>query len=474
MKTDLNAKGLLTVLLLGTLLLAANIVAAQPPWLQQVAANKRQQPETMLALFDQHQAELASLTTEQRANARYQHAALLGILGRHQEQQHAAEQGLAELGDNPLLLRVKLLYELGFAREMQADYPDALQHYLDGLALSILLESEKYILYGQINHAAVLTVQNQDQQALTLLQDTYQRALQLNDTEVLAEVTAELGLLYSTMGYDDEAISLLNKALSHYEMLSWPKNQITVLYNLARTYSYLDQNELSLQTYNRMLQKSQQLQDNVNLYHAYLGLAIASINSKRGEAALSYMAKAEQYLPALQSSAHFTTHYYEKALILKKLDQVSMAMQQLLLAEQSLNKDGLREDTASRLALWHLKAQLLAAQGEYEQAYSQLYDFVAEYQQMRNQENELAFEQIRASFEHDRQLQQSQLLEQDNELKALRLSEAEAKQQVQRLWLAILGCSTLVLLVLLLWQLTRRQQKTINQAADSAGQQENA
>ena len=223
-------------------------------------------------------------------------------------------------------------------------------------------KSEKYILYGQINHAAVLTVQNQDQQALTLLQDTYQRALQLNDTEVLAEVTAELGLLYSTMGYDDEAISLLHKALSHYEMLGWPKNQITVLYNLARTYSYLDQHELSLQTYNRMLQKSQQLQDNVNLYHAYLGLAIASINAGRGEAALSYIDKAEQYLPLLQSSAHLATHYYEKALILKKLDQVSPAIQQVLLAEQSLNKDGLREDVASRLAIWHLKAQLLAAQ----------------------------------------------------------------------------------------------------------------
>ena len=457
-------------------LLAAHLapLQAEPAWLSQVAAQKNQQPEAMLALLQQHQHELAQLSQPQQAKWYYLQAALFDALGRHQQQQQAAEQGLRLVGDDASLLRVQLLYELGFAREMQTDYPAALQHYLDGLALSTLLESEKYILYGQINHAAVLTVQNQEQQALTLLQDTYQRALQLNDTEVLAEVTAELGLLYSTMGYDDEAISLLNKALSHYEKLSWPKNQITVLYNLARTYSYLDQYELSLQTYNRMLQKSQQLQDNVNLYHAYLGLAIASINSERGEAALSYMAKAEQYLPTLQSSAHFATHYYEKALILKKLDQVSLAMQQLLLAEQSLNKEGLREDTSSRLAIWHLKAQLLAAKGDYEQAYSQLYDFVGEYQQLRNQENELAFEQIRASFEHDRQQQQSQLLEQDNELKALRLSEAEAKQQIQRLWLAILGCSTLVLLVLLLWQLTRRQQKTINQAADPAGQQENA
>jgi hypothetical protein len=182
------------------------------------------------------------------------------------------------------------------------------------------------------------------------------------------------------------------------------------------------------------------------------------------------MDKAEQYLPLLQSSAHVATHYYEKALMYKKLQQVSLAQQQVLLAEQSLNKDGLREDVASRLAIWHLKAQLFAEQGEFEKAYHQLYDFVAEYQDMRNRENELAFEQIRAGFEHERQQQQTRLLQQDNELKALRLKQAERDRQVQFLWLAVLGCSTLVLLILLLWQLTRKRTHYTATGADVSGQ----
>ncbi|MBU1311705.1 MAG: tetratricopeptide repeat protein [Gammaproteobacteria bacterium] len=462
------------VWLISGCLFSASVIATEPQWLQQVAANKRQQPEAMLALFNQHQAELPALSAEDRAAARYQQAALLGILGRHQEQQQAAEQGLAELADSTLLLKVKLLYELGFAREMQTDYPAALQYYLDGITLATHLENEKYILYGQINHAAILSNRNNMQQALALLKDTYQRAQLLNDAEVTAEVMSELGLLYASLAYEQEAISLLKQALAAYEKLGWQKEQITVLFNLARTYSYMEQYQLALQTYNEMLQKSLQVQDQVNLYHAYLGLAIASSDSGRADAALSYIAKAEQYLPQLQSRSHLSTHHFEKAQIFQKLKQTSLAMQQVMLAEQRLTEEGVEADSPTRLNVWYLKAKLQAEQGEYDKAYQTLHEFIFVFQDARNKENELAFEQLRLAFDQERQQQQTRLLEQDNELKALRLSEAEREQKIQILWLAILGCSTLILLVLLLWQLTRRKQKFLNQAADSAGQQDNA
>ncbi len=462
------------ILLINALLLAATAAGAEPAWLQQVAAHKRQQPEAMLALYSRHQAELPSLDSEQRATAHYLHAALLGTLGRHQEQQAAAEQGLAELAGGTPLVRVKLLYELGFAREMQTDYQAALQYYLDGVALAMQLENEKYTLYGQINHAAILSLRNNTQQALALLKDSYQRAQALNDAEVMVEVTAELGLLYASLAYEQEAITLLQQALAQYEQLGWQKDQITVLFNLARTYSYTEQYELALQTYSNMLQKSLQVQDKVNLYHAYLGLAIASSDSGRSEAALSYIAKAEQYLPQLQSSSHLSTHHFEKAQIFQKLKQTSLAMQQVMLAEQSLTEEGVEADSPTRLNVWYLKAQLQAEQGEYLKAYQQLHDFIFVFQQARNKENELAFEQLRLAFDHERQLQHSRLLAQDNELKALRLSEAERGQQIQILWLAILGCSTLVLLVLLLWQLTRRKTRFNHPAESQPGIQDNA
>lgn len=453
-------------------LLQAMPVSAEPQWLTDIAAAKRQQPEAMLDLWLQHQAQLSELSQQEQAEAHYLHAALLGILGRHLEQQSAAEKGLARLQNGQTLLQVKLLYEFGFAREMQSDYDSALKAYLDGMALANELENEKYLLYGQINHAAILSARNNTQQALELLKDTYQRAQALNDTEVQAEVNAELGLLYATLAYEQEAIPLLQQALAQYQQLGWLKDEITVLYNLARTYSYTGDNDLALQTYNQMLQHSLQVQDNINLYHAYLGLAISSSDSQRGDAALSYLAKAEQYLPKLQASSYLSTHYFEKAQIYHKLKQTSQAMQQLLLAEQYLTDEGIEANSPTRLNVWYLKSRLLAEQGEYQKAYQLLNEFIFVFQEARDKENELAFEQLRLALEHERQTQQTLLLQRDNELKALRLTEAERGQQVQMLWLAVLGGSTLVLLILLLWLLLRQNNKLNKTAALTAMQQE--
>ncbi|MGP9802042.1 tetratricopeptide repeat protein [Rheinheimera sp. NSM] len=446
---------------------ATVITTDLPDWLQQVAAEKRRQPEAMLALLQQHQHKLDSLNPQQQAYYYYLQAAIFDGLGRHQQQQQAAEQGLVLLGEEQSALKVKLWYELGFAREMQTDYQAALAHYQQGIALATLLEDKKQLLMGQINQAAIFSAQNQQQQALALLQDVYQRAMRLNDTELSAEINGELGLLYASLAYEEEAVELLQNALSLYEQLGWQKNQITVLFNLARTYSFLQRYELSLQTYNKMLQKSLQMQDFVNLYHAYLGLAITSSDSGRSDAALSYISKAEEYLPQLQSSSHMSTHYYEKALIYRKLKQTSLALQQVMLYESSLTGEGIAVDSPTRLNVWYLKAQLLADQGEYQRAYQQLHDFVFAFQEERNKENELAIEQMRLNFDHERQLQLQRLLEQDNELKALRLEQAGRDRQLQFLWLGILGCTTLVLLILLLWQLTRRTGKNTAAGADS-------
>ena len=460
----------LLMLFIGSMLLGVTAQAQPlPDWLEQVGRDKHTQPEAMLALLQQHQAELPTLDKDQQAQWYYEQAELFNTLGRHQQQKTAAEQGLALLADQQSLLRVKLNYELGFALEMQADYIAAMQLYQAGTALATLLDDEKQILRGQINQAAMLSAQNQDQQALALLKDTFQRAEVLNDKEILAEVNGELGLLYATLAFEQQAIGLLQTSLQLYEELGWQKNVITVLFNLARTYSFLEQYDLSLQTYNKMLQSSLQVNDLVNLYHAYLGLAITSSESDRGDAALSYMAKAEEYLPNLQSTSHISTHYYEKALIYQRLQQTSLAMQQLMLAEQSLAKEENADESPMQLSVQYLKAQLLAEQGHFERAYRQLSDFVIGFQQARNKENELALEQMRLVFDSERQQQENRLLAQQNELNALRLQEAEHSRQVQMLWLAILGCSTLVLLVVVLWQLTRRQI-AIQASQDKSGQ----
>ena len=85
---------------------------AEPAWLSQVEAQKSQQPEAMLALLQQHQSELATLSRPQQAKWYYLQAALFDALGRHQQQQDAAEQGLRLIGDDASLVRVQAVLQV--------------------------------------------------------------------------------------------------------------------------------------------------------------------------------------------------------------------------------------------------------------------------------------------------------------------------------------------------------------------------
>ncbi len=426
-----------------------------PDWLQELENLKHRQPEQSLAMLTARQSEFASQPDLVKAYWLRQQAAVYSALGRHQQQQQAARQALELLADTESALKVEVWYELGYALEMQVQHQEAMRHYQQGTALATLLDDEKLILRGQINQAAIMSEQNNDQQALALLKAIYQRAGLLQDREILAEVNAQLGLMYSSLGFENDALEFLQRALALYQQLGWVKNEIAVLFNLARTYSYLEQFQQAIEHYNQMLQGSLSADDNVNLYHAYLGLAITSAEMSRTGAALGYIEKAEEYLPHLQSSYHVQSHHYEKALIYRDLAQTSLAMQQVLLAEQAAEQQAEQTDHVA-LAIILLRAELLAQQDQYQKAYQSLQQFIDGFQKLRNKENELALELIRLEFDSERQQVRTSLLEAENELKALRLQEVERKRQIQLLWLAILGCSTLILLGIVLWQFSRR------------------
>ncbi|SNY52343.1 Tetratricopeptide repeat-containing protein [Arsukibacterium tuosuense] len=436
-----------------------------PDWLQELDSLKHRQPEQSLAILTARQPEFSSQPDAVKAYWLRQQAALYSALGRHQQQQQAARQALELLQDTESALKVEVWYELGYALEMQVQLTEALSHYQQGTALATLLDNEKLILRGQINQAAIMSEQNNDQQALTLLKDVYQRAELLQDPEVLAEVNAQLGLMYSSLAFEDDALEFLQRALVLYQQLGWVKNEIAVLFNLARTYSYQENYQQALDHFNQMLQRSLAANDSVNLYHAYLGLAITSAEMSRTGAALGYIEKAEQYLANLQSSYHVQSHHYEKALIYRDLEQTSLAMQQVMLAEQASRQPAEQADHVA-LAIKLLRAELLAQQDQYQKAYFALHDFIDGFQQLRNKENELALEQIRLEFDSERQQVRTSLLEAENELKALRLQEVERKRQIQLLWLGILGCTTLILLGIVLWQFTRRAGKTRREKTD--------
>lgn len=442
------------------LCLAAPLQADEPvlpEWLLQVKQQKAQQPEQMLQLLEQQQAAYGDWSGELQIEYLLQLADVYESLGKHQQQQQVAERGLALLGERRDRMTIEFWNNLGFALEMQSQYQQALHYYRQASALATELKAEKLHIEADINIAAIYSMEDKFQDALALLKTSYDRAVQLNDAEMLAYVNAELGLLYVGLGFDKEAIEFMEKAMQGYEALGWQKDKMDVLFNLARSYGYTEQYDKAMQSYDQLLQQAIAKQDQENLYFAYLGLASTSKDTKKLDAALAYIEKAEQYLPGLQSTYQNSMHHYEKALIYRELGQTSLASQELAQAEQSLSKEENSKNQSSQLWILNLKARLEADSGRYQKAYEHLSEFFRGYQKLRNKEHELAVEKLRLGFDAERQQAQNELLAKDNELQALRLQEAERKRQNQWLWIGLFGCTSLVLLVVLLWQLARRQ-----------------
>lgn len=428
-----------------------------PDWLVQVKQQKAQQPEQMLLLLEQQRAAYGDWPAELQVQYLLQLADIYESLGKHQQQQEVAERGLALLGERRDLLTIDFWNNLGFALEMQSQYQQALHYYQQASALAAELKAEKLHIEADINIAAIYSIQDKFQDALVLLKNSYDRAVLLKDPEILAYVNAELGLLYVGLGFDKEAIEFMEKAIEGYDALGWQKDKMDVLFNLARSYSYLEQYDKAMQRYDQLLQLAVAQQDQANLYFAYLGLASTSKDNEKLDAALAYIEKAEQYLPGLQSTYQNSMHHYEKALIYRELGQISLASQQLAQAEQSLSQEENSSNQSSQLWILHLKAKLEADSGRYQKAYQYLDQFFQGYHKLRNKEHELSVEKLRLGFDAERQQAQNELLAKDNELQALRLQEAERKRQNQWLWIGLFGCTSLILLVLLLWQLARRQ-----------------
>lgn len=437
-------------------LLSPAYAAEIPDWLQHLAELKHRAPDQVLQQLEQQQGEFYRLTPKQQAHWLNIRAAALSHQGRYPEQQDAARQGLELLGEEKSLLKAELLYELGYAREMQLALNEALSWYQQGMAVATALSDAKLRLRGVVNIAAVDSLQDRDQQALQALKLAYQEAEQLQDKELLADVNAQLGLMYSSLAFEQEALGFLERALALYDELGWQRNQVTVLYNLARNYSHLQNYELALQSFDRMLKSAEQEQDLLSLYYAYSGLAITNNEMNRPQLALDYMEKAEQYLNVIQSDYYLAGHYYEKALIYQQLQQNSLALQQLQLAEERMQQLDENKDSNMLLALRLLKAELLAEQGQYERAYQNLLNFVQGFQQFRDKENEIELAKIRMGFEAEREVARQTLLEQELQVKALRLADSERARQIQWMWLGIaVGIIALLLALVMLAKLSK-------------------
>lgn len=434
---------------------SANQSSQFPEWLLQIEKQKNIHTNAMLQLAESKNAEFASWPEAVQAKYLSELSQIYESLSRHREQLAAAERGLALTADAKTPTRVELLFSMGFALEMQQEFAQADEYYKKGMALAEQLNDEKLIIQGLINLAAIRAEAIEDQEALTMLKDAYQRATKLGDKEILAQVNAQLGLHYTSLSDDAEGQKLLEASYELFDELGWNKYKISTWYNLALTLGYQGKTEQALELFDKMLKAALLEEDPVDMYFAYVGLATSSRKLKRLDAAVSYMEKAEAYLSHIEPLYYRAEHHFEKALIYKALEQTNMAMQEVNVAEEVLGAQKNMSEKFYALRVQRLKSQLFADAGDFEKAYAHLDSFVTSYVQLQNDKRDMQEQKLRLSFDAERQQAQNELLKKDLELKALRLQDAEHNKKMQWIWTGVFACTSLILFGLLLRQWRR-------------------
>ncbi len=429
-----------------------------PDWLLEIQQKKYQKPQQMLQIALAKEAESSNWSLEMQAVYINELASLYEVLGRHRDQLLIAERGLNLVPDTENRTKIELLFSIGFALEMHREYSQANEYYEKGMALAKKLNDEKMQIHGLLNLAAMLQEDYQEEEALVMLKDAYDRAHQLKDKEMMAAVNAELGLMYAGIGSDEEAKNLLEESYRLYDELGWDKAKIAVWYNLASTYRYINRADQAVVLFEQMLKQSLLDEDPVNLYFAYMGLATSHRQLKRFDLAVGYLEKAEVHLPHLQSTFQLSVHHFEKALIYRSIGQTSLAMQEINLASEQLQSDKNVSDKFYRLHFEEFRARLYADLGEFDKAYITLNKFFRDYVALQDDKRELQVQKLRLGFDAERQKAKNELLKKDNELQALRLQDIERNRQLQYMWIGVFALTTLVLFTLLVWQWRRRRK----------------
>jgi tetratricopeptide (TPR) repeat protein len=431
-----------------------------PAWLLEIQQNKFKKPQQMLQLALAKEAESAKWSKPLQASYFNEIALIYEMLGRHRDQLATAEHALGLIPNAEDRTKIELLFSIGFALEMHREYGQANDYYEKGMALAKKIDDKKMQIHGLLNLSAMLQEDYQEQEALEMLKQAYDQAVALNDKEMLGAVKAELGLMYTGLGSDEEAQQLLQESYRIYDELGWEKAKISIWYNLASTYRYINKAEQALELFEQMLKVSLIDEDPVNLYFSYMGMATTSRQLKRADVAVSYLEKAEMYLPHLQSTFQLSVHHFEKALIYRSLGQTSLAMQEINLASEQLQSDKNVSDKFYRLHFEEFRARLYADSGEFDKAYSTLNRFFRDYVALQDDKRDLQVQKLRLGFDAERQQAKNELLKKDNELQALRLQDVERNRQVQRLWISIFAFTSLILFTLLVWQWKRRRRTT--------------
>jgi len=378
-----------------------------------------------------------------------------------QAQYHTAKQsasdGLAltlELS-GPSLLISELLYSRGFAYESIGENELATKDYENGLELAKSLHDNVLIATGLINLGAIYYLTDRYENSLTVLNDAYNIAKQTDDEELKGAVNSELGILYAYLNRNKQSMVYYQQAYQHYKNADKTILSLNALVNIAVNHLSEKEYEQAITVYKTIIDESKGVVPNQIMYSTYSGLSWASLKKKdpNPEASYQYLLLSKQYMQSNEKYDIELQYNVDEAFVLYELERFDEALdsianvENILAAQMPLGKLKMY----AHISITNLKSKTYFKLGHYQQAYDLQEQRLSLTKVLRDKEQTQSIAEVRLTLEAKEADLRKQVLENNQKLQKIELSDAEKKQEQQKLYLFYIA----VVALLFAWMLIK-------------------
>jgi diguanylate cyclase (GGDEF)-like protein len=278
--------------------------------------------------------------------------------------------------------------------------------------------------------------------SLTYLQLAYVEASVSKNDFLIAKINEVYGAIYGYLQDYEQSIEYYQKAISSYQQFSYPAYEVEAIYGLAEAYRYWEKYDLALALYYRYQKAIEYSPENVDgKFYALYGLSMSLSGKGDCTQALGYI---EQALTISGLIDHKAELFTRQAQCFINENKLSLAKAALDNAEASLASIPELIGKRGQLEVIKIKAKLLHAKGDSEQAYQLLKQFNERQIALLKKNASDRLSQVRSRLEVKSKNVEIPLLQQRTKVNQLQLTQQKQEKAIQTYKVA----SIVVLIVL--------------------------
>lgn len=219
---------------------------------------------------------------------------------------------------NYLVILASAYNNIGMVHQNRGNYSESIKAYLDALRIFEKLNDEKGIGSTYNNLGLVYSNLKQNEQALLFQQKALKIRQKIKDNYGIGASLTNIGLIYSDMGDDEKALDYYLKSLKIKEELDDKYGLGILLNNLALTYMDKKEYVKALEMYRKSANYHLEINDNNGLIFSLINISVVYIRMKDFEHAETIIDSARQLAIDVKSRSRLAKVYEAYAFLFGK------------------------------------------------------------------------------------------------------------------------------------------------------------